>query len=446
MIVKPEIAKMILKPLCENGTPPNFGLEHFSSGFEDIIKTLTDVYLDDIILKKGSSFKFISASFGGGKTHLVKQFREKAWEKNYVTCYVTLDERSTQFHKLLTVFQAIINHLQAPLSDQDKIDIFGELKRREELGLSKLLKEFYFKKKNEFKQKNNSDWEKNILEYINEIRDFDSIYFGRVIRNMLKSLVFDNRDDFENLEKWFDGELLGGIDKKFDIKKIPENESFRLLQSLSQLITEIFRYRGLILFFDETEQHALRSKDKDIQIANLRQIIDKCGDQSLSSILFFYTVPNAEEFLQSKGHGYDAIKQRLEKLFSQQHPLFPNVNLEKIMSDDDSVKMEQLQYVGNKLGELYRIGYNTTFPDNLNVSIGNVAKACLEQKFGQVNYRRLFIQSACEALGKLSDGNLSEITPEMAIKIASNQKFNDSDDDDNPSGVSDSDENSQNYN
>ena len=74
-----EISREILKPLRESGIPPKFGLEFFSSGFEDVFYHLENEYLKDIVKKRGSTFKFVSASFGGGKTHFTYQFREIAW-------------------------------------------------------------------------------------------------------------------------------------------------------------------------------------------------------------------------------------------------------------------------------------------------------------------------------------------------------------------------------
>ena len=107
MKLTPEIAKMILSPLQEFGTPPKFGLEHFSTGFEEIFFHLEKFYLQDLIQKGGSTFKLVSGTYGSGKTHFTYQFRELAWKNNYATCHVTLDPKGAQFHKILKVYQKI---------------------------------------------------------------------------------------------------------------------------------------------------------------------------------------------------------------------------------------------------------------------------------------------------------------------------------------------------
>lgn len=423
MDLTPEIAKMILKPLRESGIPPKFGLEFFSTGFETVLSSLYESYLDDIILKKGSSFKFISASFGGGKTHFTYQFREKAWEKNYATCHVTLDQNSTQFHKLLSIFQEIVQKVQSPLSDEEKILIYGETKKPEELGLPNLIKKWFFFKQNEFKNIHGEEWQQKLKNYIQEIgRDFDNIHFGRVIRNMFESLFNDDLDSFDDLTLWLQhGEISGGIDKKFGIKKPAESETFRMIKSLSKLLTDYMGYSGLVIFFDEGERQALRSKDKNTQVANLRQVIDQCGDQSMPSILFMYTVPDENEFLQPKGQAYDAIKQRLQKHFSQEHPLFPNISLEKLLSDDDEEVIDDLFMIGKKLSKLYEIAYTAKFPESLDISIRNVATNARRQRYGEVSFRRLFIQSVCEGLDLLSNGIEPEITPSIAESLVRNE-------------------------
>lgn len=417
MELNSEIAKMILKPLRENGQPPKFGLEHFSSGFEDLISVLDKTYLQDIIMKKGSSFKLISASYGGGKTHLLYQIREKAWEQNYATCYVALDYKNTQFHKLLQIFQGIIHNLQSPLSDSEKIEIFGEAKKPEEIGLPNLIKKWYHKKQNEFEKEYGDNWSENIVVYADTIRDFEDIQFGKVVRAMFKSLVNDKMDDFENLILWFCGQIEGGIDKKFGIKKPAEAEAFRMIKSLSKLLTDYMGFTGLIIFFDEGEREALRSKDKDNQMANLRQVIDQCGDQSMSSILFIYTVPDETEFLNPKNRSYDAVKQRLRKYFSLEHPLSPNISLEKLLSNNKDDVISNLTNIGIKISNLYEVGYDAKFPNSLKSSVSNIADSAFESQYQQVSIRRIFIQSVCEGLDLLNNNTESEITVEIAKRL-----------------------------
>ncbi len=262
MELTPEIAKMILKPIRESGIPPKFGLEFFSSGFEDVFYVLEKEYLQDIIKNKGSSFKFVSASFGGGKTHFAYQFREIAWKNNYAACHVPLDSKNVQFNKILNVFQAICQKIQKPISDEEKIQIFGELKKPEELGIINIIKHWYHTKQKEFEIMYKDEWEIQLKKYADTIRDFDSIYFGRAIREMFKSLIDEDYDKFEELSLWFEGNIDTSKAKEFGIKKQVEADTFRMIKSLSRLLTDFIGFAGLVIFFDEGERTALRRRIK----------------------------------------------------------------------------------------------------------------------------------------------------------------------------------------
>lgn len=420
MELSQDIAKMILKPIRESGIPPKYGLEFFSSGFETVFNILEKEYLQDIIKNNGSSFKLVSASFGGGKTHFTYQFREIAWKNNYATCYVPLSPAHTQFDKLLSVFRAICNNLERPLQESEIFDILVH-KKPEEIGLVKLIKHWYYNKRLEFDQHDHNTVDQKLQEYSETIRDFDNIYFAKVIRNMFKSLIENESNTFEDLSVWIENDYDKKRHEPFGLKKIGDADTFRLIKSLSKLLTEHMGYSGLIIFFDEGERHALSTKSKDIQISNLRQVIDACGDQSMPGIMFFYTVPDENEFLQPTGHAYDAIKQRLQKHFTQDHPMFPSISLEKIISNMPDEIERNLVDIGKKLAKLYELSEKFKFNDaTLNNSIKNIAKAALDQRFGEVAHKRLFVQTVCEGFDLLASGKESEISYDLAQNLVKN--------------------------
>jgi len=431
MKLTPEIAKMILSPLQEFGTPPKFGLEHFSTGFEEIFFHLEKFYLQDLIQKGGSTFKLVSGTYGSGKTHFTYQFRELAWKNNYATCHVTLDPKGAQFHKILKVYQEICKKIQRPLSEEDKIEIFGEFKKKDEYGIASIIKYWYHKKQKEFEELYGENWKMHLKKYTNTIRDFDSIYFGRVIRGMIESLMNEDPDKFDELTQWFEDGPTTRY-REFGIKKQLEPDTFRMLNSLAEFLKNFMGFSGLVIIFDEGEVSTLRRKDKDRQMNTLRQVIDKCGDQSIQGIMFFYTVPSANEFLQQEGTGYDAIKQRILRLFSQQHPKHAHIDLEKIIPADTTYFKENLNEVGRKLALLYQIAFNISFTNTLGKSVSNVVEASMAEKYSTVAVRRTFIHAVCQAFDVLEDyGDEKEITLKMAEEFVgiSQKQFEGADED-----------------
>jgi len=354
------IAKRVLKPIREFGTPPQFGLELYSVGLENELRALEEEYLVDTIKNGGSTFKFVSAGFGGGKTHFTYLFRELAWRHRFVSSYVALSPAYTQFHKLLSVFRAVSKELQRPLTDTEK-EMIMEGKMADERGIDKLIKRWYMDKKKEFEKADPDNAEEKLRQYANTIRDMDNLYFTKVIRKSFESLIDEDLDTFENLMVWITADYDRSLHGSMGIKKVDDTDTFSLLKSLAVLLREYMGYSGLIIFFDEGERHSSTSKDKDIQVSNLRQVIDACGDQSISGTLFFYTVPDENEFLNPTGHAYEAIKQRLRKHFTQAHPLHPNINLEDLSPQKGKEVVEYLSQVGRKLGELFELAEGLKF-------------------------------------------------------------------------------------
>ena len=429
MKLTPEIARMIIQRFEESGHAPEFGFEHFSSGFEDIVEPLEDEYLKEVIKKNGSTFKLISGSYGTGKTHLTKHFREIAWTYNYATCYVDLEAKNFQFHKILSVYQKICLRIQRPVSDKEKIKILDGSGFRLENGLASMIRYWYYEKQKAFEIMYKEEWKIYLKKYIDTIRGFDSIYFGRVIREMLKSLIYEDEETFEDLQLWFEG---GGNNryKEFGIKKQIETDTFRMMSSLTKLLTNFMGFAGIILIFDEGEREILKSREKDMQMNTLRQIIDKCGDQSIPNMMFLYTVVDENEFLNPSNGAYDAIKGRLDKYFSLEHPMHPKINLDNLYPTDEEI-IENLTEIGRKVSQLFRTGYNFEITGKLEGSISNVVAAVIAQKYGAVGARRLLVQTMCQAIRVLLAGQKDEIDNDDANSMVGtiNKKLTDDDDD-----------------
>lgn len=417
------IAKKILKPIREFGIPPQFGLELYSVGLENELRALEDEYLVDTIKNGGSTFKFVSAGFGGGKTHFTYLFRELAWRHRFVSSYVPLSPANTQFHKLLSVFRAIVKALQRPLTDIEK-EMIMEGKISDERGIDKLIKRWYMAKKQEYEKIDPDTVEEKLRQYANTIRDMDNLYFTKVIRKAFESLIDEDTDTFENLMVWITAEYDRTLHGNLGIKKVDDTDTFSLMKSLAVLLRQYMGYSGLVIFFDEGERHGSTSKDKDIQVSNLRQIIDACGDQSISGTMFFYTVPNEDEFLNPTGHAYEAIKQRLRKHFTQAHPLHPNINLENLSPEKGREVIDYLSRVGQKLADLFQLAEGVKFNQkNLETSITNIASSVEKRLHGEVSYKRLFVQSICEAFEiLLANPSSTVITAESAESIVRDSK------------------------
>ncbi|MEM3341132.1 MAG: DUF2791 family P-loop domain-containing protein, partial [Thermoplasmata archaeon] len=130
---------------------------------------------------------------------------------------------------------------------------------------------------------------------------------------------------------------------------------------------------------------------------NLREIIDECGHSSFANLMLFYAVPD-ENFLEGRTQTYEALKQRLNTVFDIYTPTGVKIKLENI--SENPVLL--LKEIGYKLKEIYEIAYNCNFDEKkLKETIEMVANAAYEHRYGDIGYRRLFVQKIIEALHNL---------------------------------------------
>jgi hypothetical protein len=159
-------------------------------------------------------------------------------------------------------------------------------------------------------------------------------------------------------------------------------------------------FTGTVILFDEAERGLSLSSASQRREAldNLRQIVDECGSSRLPSAMFFYAVPDEFQLLEGGGTVYEALKQRLQGIFSQISPSGVRIDLERIELKPAAF----LEEVGVKLASIYERAYGIAFDESVvSLSIRNLAQAAGESLFAEVSYRRLFIQSLISAFHML---------------------------------------------
>ncbi len=372
-----KLAKAVIHKLGSFGTPPEFGVEHFTVGLEPYLEVIEKEYLEDILKLNLSSFKLITGNYGGGKTHFLYSIRDLAWRHNYVTSYVSLSPTECPFDRLELVYRKIAAELTPPLADgKDQTDVVS--------GIELFLRDYY----------RNTAAERDFIE---RIRNLESISFGNALKAALNSLVADDIDEFSGLIQWLKGEdtarelrLRHRISERID-----RSTAFRMLRSLVQFINQI-GYSGIVLLFDEAERgmSIASTHDKRRALDNLRQLIDECGNSRLPGAMFFYAVPDENLLLEGTGGVYEALKQRLRSSFTRINPMGVKINLENIGVNAG----EFLKRLGERLAMIFEKAYETQFDDRSRQStIGNMVDSAVDLQSLDVSYRRLFVIGIIEA-------------------------------------------------
>jgi len=380
-----KLAKAIIHKLGSFGTPPEFGIEHFTVGLEPYLEVIENEYLKDMLKYNLSSFKLITGNYGGGKTHFLYSIRNLAWGQNYVTSYVSLSPTECPFDRLELVYKKVAANIIPPQTQVSFEPTQGT-------GIEFLLKHWYNKAREQ-------------RDFVSRIKNLESSSYTNALKAAVLSLISEDEDEFNGLIQWLKGE---DIPRELRLRhriseRIDRSTAFRMLRSLVQFI-DCIGYTGLILLFDEAERGMSISstRDKRRALDNLRQLVDECGNSRLPGAMFFYAVPDENLILEGSGGVYEALKQRLRSSFTRINPMGVKINLEEIGVAPE----EFLTRLGTKLAEVFQVAYRFDFDKEvLNDSMNNMIHAAVELQSLDISYRRIFVIGIIEVFQHLRDKN-----------------------------------------
>ncbi|HXG41127.1 MAG TPA: BREX system ATP-binding domain-containing protein [Dehalococcoidia bacterium] len=407
-----EVARSIIEFVGSSGTPPEYGFQFFTAGLDEYLDPIEAEYLSSFVKDGGSSFKMVVGSYGGGKTHFLFCVRERAWKHNFAVSYVRLTPTETPFHKLESVYQSIVTNLTYPLTGEELLSGY-------ERGIESFIKAWYAQVLNQFRRRGvtGDRLEEELNTYISSMPNCDSISFTNAVKEAFRCLL-DRRDsDFSRIAQWLKAE---GFDRRADghlrfgiLQRIDKGTAFPMIRSLVRWVREV-GYSGLVVLFDEAEVvPSMSGKQKDLLLSNLRELIDECGHGTLDHSMFFYAVPD-ENFLQGRTQIYEALRQRVSTVFETINPVGVKIYLEKLSSKPEEV----LREIGSKLAEIFEIAYQIKFETGvLMQSIGNIADAAYAERFGDIGYKRLFVQAVIKGFQVLRNDPTAIISLEKAKEL-----------------------------
>ena len=90
------LARQIIEAL-RKGIPPERGTSFYSVGDEKLIESIKNEYLEDI--KDKGIIRFISGSWGSGKTHFFRLMRDVSFTEECLVSNVELNRHDAAFNK-----------------------------------------------------------------------------------------------------------------------------------------------------------------------------------------------------------------------------------------------------------------------------------------------------------------------------------------------------------
>lgn len=412
--INKKLARDIIMSVGSTGQPPEFGLECFTVGVEEYLNPLESEYLATYVKDGGGAFKLVVGTYGVGKTHFLYCVRERAWRNNFAVSYVSLNSESTPFHQLESVYKEIVTKLTyPPILNGDQSEY------RE--GIGSFIKHWFENKKNDLKRKDIRGYRliEELKRYVSGLSVLEDLSFTNAIKAAFSALIDAKVEEFDLIIQWLSGEgyddRVCGHRKYGILHKIDKRTAFPMIRSLIGLIRNI-GYPGIVVLLDEAEQEAsIKGPKKMTLLSNLRELIDECTHQSLSNSMFFYAVPD-ETFFQGGDRIYIALNQRLATVFQQCNPVGVKILLETTTHNPLEVLLE----IGKKLAGIFEICYEIKFiPHILENSIENIAKAAWQERFGEIGYKRLFVQTTIRGCHQLKANPNNIISLENAKHLMS---------------------------
>ncbi len=391
----PIVARRILDQLAGPGQPPEVGLDLITAGLEPYLSVIENDYLSSYIAEGGSSFKLVVGVYGGGKTHLLYCVRERAWNQGYATAYVALSPSECPFHRLEDVYRAIARALTPPLSQE-------ELLSGVERGIVNFIRIWYqdTKRRLEAEGFSGDELDAELVNATTRLEGIESLSFARAVAAAFRALQEGRGQDFDDVCQWLTGE---GYDAKVHrrhgiLERIDKSTAFRMIRSLIGWVKEA-GYKGLVVLLDEAERiPSMTSRQSDLLLNNLRQLIDECGHTHFRGALVLYAVPD-ETFLNGRTQTYEALRQRLGTVLDPAgSPYGVKIDLENSVVEPEELLVE----VGTKIVSLYETVHGPLDPVDALNTVTQVAAQAAGERFGDTGYKRLFVQRLIPALRTLA--------------------------------------------
>jgi len=308
-----ETATQIVESL-RRGIPPQRGVALYSVGNEKLIEGIKKRHLPGI--GDRGIIRFISGSWGAGKTHFFRVLREVAFANDCLVSNVELDVNNAALNKFQRVFYAIISNVASPAYYATNLSggvaPFGTVLRESLAFLATgsrhigeaVTHEHYVKASEQLMANHNID-----IDFKKMVQKYWETFLPE---SGEPTIVEQTRAE---VLQWFSGEgTIGDYRKRFGISKMVTRENAKLmLQSLAGFV-RLAGYRGLLILFDEAEQAYSIMRQSALRDAhnNLLSLINNI--ESLTGLFLIYaTTP---DFFTDPKHGivvYGALAGRIGK-------------------------------------------------------------------------------------------------------------------------------------
>lgn len=352
------IANQIVEAL-RKGLPPQRGTNLYAVGHEKLIQGIRQFHLNGVADK--GIIRFLSGSWGSGKTHFFRLIRELAFDNGCLVSNVELNVDEAPLNKFEKVLYGILKNVITPTYFREQgppqAAPFGIVLREALIFLST--------GKHTLDESITHEHFSKASEKLMACTAID-IDVRKIIKKYWETFLPDSPDPAlidqarDEILQWFSGEGARAVyRKKYDVNKMVDRSNAKIvLQSLSAFV-KLAGYEGLVILFDEAEMSYSIMRKSALKDAhnNLLHLINNV--ESLTGLFLLYaTTP---DFYTDPKHGiviYGALQTRIGKPEDKPPRALEIVwNLDAVQFD-----LEQYQQVGRKIRSVYAQAYPGSEP------------------------------------------------------------------------------------
>ena len=349
----PKLARQIIESL-RKGVPPQRGVDLYSVGNEKLIEGVKRFHLSAI--SDGGIIRFVSGSWGAGKTHFFRLLREVAFKAECLVSNVELNVNDAPLNKFEMVFYSIVRNIATPSyyaeGNEQQAAPFGTVLIESLAFLSSGTRSLPLPIPHD-------QYTKAIDALMaNTAIDID---FKKIVQEYWKTFLPDAGDPTqlkqtrEEILQWFSGEgQRSAYQKKYGINKMINRQDAKLmLQSLAAFV-RLSGYKGLLILFDEAEQAYSIMRKAALRAAhdNLLSLINNIESSRGLFLIYATTL----DFFTDPTHGivvYGALSGRVGKPDDKPPKALDIIwNLDAVQPE-----LPEYQQAASKVAALYHAAY-----------------------------------------------------------------------------------------
>jgi hypothetical protein len=397
-----QLATRVVESLRQ-GLPPQRGIRKYAVGYERLLDGVAKRHLSGI--EERGIIRFVSGSWGSGKTHFFRLLREQAFEQGCLVAGVELNVNEAPLNKFEQVFHSIIQKVQSPgyyAGDVPPTAVpFGAV-----LGEALV---FLATGNHEQPQQISHEDYTRACERLMACQAID-IDFRKIVQKYWETYLPESPDlaviDQKRAEllQWFSGDGTAGQWRKQGINKVVDRSNAKLMLESLAAFARLVGYRGIVILFDEAEMSFSVMKKSSLKEAhnNLLHLINNV-DQIPGLFLIYATTP---DFYTDPRHGivvYGALAGRVGKPADRPPKALDTVwNIDAVDFD-----LANYQAAAKKIRDIYTEAYpeaKDTSPADSALD-GFVADLYEEHpQLAQVRFWRVLITATVRALDNALDG------------------------------------------